>query len=195
MNSSAKTKRTVGIAIFSAIIVLLQIICTFIKFGPFSITLALAPIIIGAAIYGVGAGAFLGGVFGTVVLVTGLLGWDGGTVLYLTSINAVATVLICVVKGAAAGLLGGLVYRAIAARSELGGVIAAGIVCPVVNTGLFIAGMLLFFTDTLISWAGGQNLMIYLITVLTGINFIVELAVNLILASGISRIIRAARKI
>ena len=63
MNSSAKTKRTVGIAIFSAIIVLLQIICTFIKFGPFSITLALAPIIIGAAIYGVGAGAFLGGVF------------------------------------------------------------------------------------------------------------------------------------
>ena len=195
MNSSAKTKRTVGIAIFSAIIVLLQIICTFIKFGPFSITLALAPIIIGAAIYGVGAGAFLGGVFGTVVLVTGLLGWDGGTVLYLTSINAVATVLICVVKGAVAGLLGGLVYRAIAARSELGGVIVAGIVCPVVNTGLFIAGMLLFFTDTLISWAGGQNLMIYLITVLTGINFIVELAVNLILASGISRIIRAARKI
>ena len=195
MNSSAKTKRTVGIAIFSAIIVLLQIICTFIKFGPFSITLALAPIIIGAAIYGVGAGAFLGGVFGTVVLVTGLLGWDGGTVLYLMSINAVATVLICVVKGAVAGLLGGLVYRAIAARSDLGGVIAAGIVCPVVNTGLFIAGMLLFFTDTLISWAGGQNLMIYLITVLTGVNFIVELAVNLILASGISRIIRAARKI
>ena len=195
MNSSAKTKRTVGIAIFSAIIVLLQIICTFIKFGPFSITLALAPIIIGAAIYGVGAGAFLGGVFGTVVLVTGLLGWDGGTVLYLMSINAVAAVLICVVKGAAAGLLGGLVYRAIAARSELGGVIVAGIVCPVVNTGLFIAGMLLFFMDTLISWADGQNLMIYLITVLTGINFIVELAVNLILASGISRIIRAARKI
>ena len=195
MNSSAKTKRTVGIAIFSAIIVLLQIICTFIKFGPFSITLALAPIIIGAAIYGVGAGAFLGGVFGTVVLVTGLLGWDGGTVLYLMSINAVATVLICVVKGAVAGLLGGLVYRAIAARSELGGVIVAGIVCPVVNTGLFIAGMLLFFTDTLISWAGGQNLMIYLITVLTGVNFIVELAVNLILASGISRIIRAAKKI
>ena len=195
MNSSAKTKRTVGIAIFSAIIVLLQIICTFIKFGPFSITLALAPIIIGAAIYGVGAGAFLGGVFGTVVLVTGLLGWDGGTVLYLMSINAVATVLICVVKGAVAGLLGGLVYRAIAARSDLGGVIAAGIVCPGVNTGLFLAGMLLFFTDTLISWAGGQNLMIYLITVLTGVNFIVELAVNLILASGISRIIRAARKI
>ena len=195
MNSSAKTKRTVGIAIFSAIIVLLQIICTFIKFGPFSITLALAPIIIGAAIYGVGAGAFLGGVFGAVVLVTGLLGWDGGTVLYLMSIHAVATVLICVVKGAVAGLLGGLVYRAIAARSDLGGVIAAGIVCPVVNTGLFIAGMLLFFTDTLISWAGGQNLMIYLITVLTGVNFIVELAVTLILASGISRIIRAARKI
>ena len=41
-----------GLAIFTAIIVVLQVLCTFVRFGPFSITLALAPIIIGTAIYG-----------------------------------------------------------------------------------------------------------------------------------------------
>lgn len=81
------TRRMTGLAIFTAIIVVLQVLCTFVRFGPFSITLALAPIIIATAIYGKGAGAYLGGVFGLVVLITGLLGWDGGTVMLLMSIN------------------------------------------------------------------------------------------------------------
>ena len=92
---SGKTRRMTGLAIFTAIIVVLQVLCTFIRFGPFSITLALAPIIIGTAIYGKKAGAYLGFVFGLVVLVTGLLGWDGGTVMLLMGINAVGCVLIC----------------------------------------------------------------------------------------------------
>ena len=40
------TRRMTGLAIFTAIIVVLQVLCTFVRFGPFSITLALAPIII-----------------------------------------------------------------------------------------------------------------------------------------------------
>ena len=70
------------------------------------------------------------------------------------------------------------------------GVVAAGIVCPVVNTGIFIVGMLLFFAETLASWAGGQPILNYIIFGLTGVNFLVELAVNLVLASGITTIIR-----
>ena len=48
------TRRMTGLAIFTAIIVVLQVLCTFVRFGPFSITLALAPIIIATAIYGKG---------------------------------------------------------------------------------------------------------------------------------------------
>ena len=58
-----KTQRMVGLAIFTAIIIVLQLVSTFIKFGPFSITLAMIPIVVGAAVYGAGAGAYLGGVF------------------------------------------------------------------------------------------------------------------------------------
>ena len=196
MNNSKRrgsTRRMTGLAIFTAIIVVLQVLCTFVRFGPFSITLALAPIIIATAIYGKGAGAYLGGVFGLVVLVTGLLGWDGGTVMLLMSINPAACVAICIVKGAAAGFLAGLCYELIAKKSEKTAVVVSGVVCPVVNTGLFIVGMLVFFFDTISGWANGQNMLLYIIVGHTGVNFLVELGVNLLLGAGITRIIRAGK--
>ena len=188
------TRKMTGLAIFTAIIVVLQVLCTFVRFGPFSITLALAPIIIGTAMYGKGAGAYLGGVFGAVVLVTGLLGWDGGTVMLLMGINPLGCVLVCLLKGVAAGFFAGLCYELIAKKNDKLGVLVSGVVCPVVNTGLFIVGMLVFFFDTLSGWAGGQNLLLYIIVGLTGVNFLVELAVNIVLSSGITRIIRAGKK-
>lgn len=188
------TRKMTGLAIFTAIIVVLQVLCTFVRFGPFSITLALAPIIIGTAMYGKGAGAYLGGVFGAVALVTGLLGWDGGTVMLLMGINPLGCVLVCLLKGVAAGFFAGLCYELIAKKNDKLGVLISGIVCPVVNTGLFIVGMLVFFFDTLSGWAGGQNLLLYIIVGLTGVNFLVELAVNIVLSSGITRIIRAGKK-
>ena len=188
------TRKMTGLAIFTAIIVVLQVLCTFVRFGPFSITLALAPIIIGTAMYGKGAGAYLGGVFGAVVLVTGLLGWDGGTVMLLMGINPLGCVLVCLLKGVAAGFFAGLCYELIAKKNDKLGILISGVVCPVVNTGLFIVGMLVFFFDTLSGWAGGQNLLLYIIVGLTGVNFLVELAVNIVLSSGITRIIRAGKK-
>lgn len=197
MNNSKRTgstRKMAGLAIFTAIIVVLQVLCTFIRFGPFSITLALAPIIIGTAMYGKGAGAYLGGVFGAVVLITGLLGWDGGTVMLLMGMNPAACILICLLKGIAAGLAAGLCYELIAKKNERVGVLVSGIVCPIVNTGLFIVGMLVFYFDTISGWAGGQNLLLYIIVGLTGVNFLVELAVNILLSAGITRIIHAGKK-
>lgn len=193
-SSHGKIQRMAGMSIFIAIIVVLTILCTFVRFGPFSITLALAPIIIGAALYGPGAGAILGGVFGFVVLLTGVFGWDGGTVMYLMSLNALGCVLICIGKGAAAGWISGLVYRLIAKKNIHLGVVVAAIVCPIVNTGIFIIGMMLFYMSTLESWAGGQAVIYYAIFGLTGVNFLVELAVNLVLSSGITSIIRYGQR-
>ena len=187
------TRRLTGLAIFTALIIVLQVICTFVRFGPFSITLALAPIIIGAAMYGRKAGAYLGFVFGLVVLVTGLFGWDGGGVMLLLSQNAIGCVLICLVKGAAAGWLAGVIYEWLSKKNDLAAVITAGIVCPIVNTGLFIVGMLVFFMSTLTDKAGGEAMLYYIIFGLTGINFVIELAVNMVLASGITRIIHAGK--
>lgn len=61
MRASEKTRRLTGLALMTAIIVVLQVVASFVKFGPFTITLALAPILIGAALYGPKAGACLAG--------------------------------------------------------------------------------------------------------------------------------------
>ena len=83
MKASAKTQRLTGLALMTGIIIVLQIVASFIKFGPFTITLALAPIIIGAALYGAGAGAYLGGVFGVVVFIACVAGWDMAAIFCL----------------------------------------------------------------------------------------------------------------
>ena len=191
--STGSVRRMTGMSLMAAIIAVLTVLGNFVRVGPFPITLALAPIIIGAAMYGAGAGAILGGVFGLVTLISGLAGWDGGTVMYLMGIAPLACILVCVGKGVAAGWCAGLVYSAIEKKNRHVGVVAAGIVCPVVNTGVFIIGMLLFFTSALESWASGQGLMYYVIFGLTGVNFLVELAVNLVLSSGITAIIKYAK--
>lgn len=185
-------KRQVGLSLFSAIIVVLTVLGNFVRFGPVPITLSLAPIIIGAAVYGSSAGALLGGVFGLVVLLGGIFGWDGGTVMLLMGLNPIGCILICIGKGILAGYLSGLAYRTIEKKSPLAAVVTAGIVCPVVNTGLFIIGMLVFYGSTLQSWAGGQNVIYYAIFGLAGINFVVELLVNLVLSSGITTVIKYA---
>lgn len=190
-NNSMKTSKLTGLAIFTAIIVVLQIFATFIKFGPVSITLALAPIIIGAAVYGAGAGAYLGFVLSVVVLLSGLLGWDGGFVMYLMSISPIGVILIIFVKSTAAGYLSGVAYRALEKKSEKLASIVSGIVCPVVNTGLFVLGMFVFFFDALSGMAtsAGKNLIAYIIFGLCGINFAIEVVVNMALSSVITHVV------
>ena len=190
MKASAKTQRLTGLALMTGIIIVLQIVASFIKFGPFTITLALAPIIIGAALYGAGAGAYLGGVFGVVVFIACVAGWDiGGNILFTA--RPLVTLILCVVKGALAGLAAGAVYRALAQRSPMAGSILAGIMCPVVNTGIFCLGLAGFYYDTLVAWAGGTALVYYVITVLVGLNFLLEMAINLVLSSVIVRVVKA----
>lgn len=195
MRANEKTRRLTGLALLTAIIVVLQVVASFVKFGPFSITLALAPIIIGAALYGAGAGAWLGAVFGVVVLIACVAGWDiGGNMLFAA--DPLLTAALCIVKGTAAGFVSGLVFRALSRRSSIGASVAAGIVCPVVNTGIFVAALVFLFPDMLTAWAtaNGKDIVTYIILVLTGVNFVLELAINLVLSTVIARVVGARKK-
>ena len=196
MRASEKTRRLTGLALMTAIIVVLQVVASFVKFGPFTITLALAPILIGAALYGPKAGACLGGVFGAVVLLACILGWDpGGAILW--NANPFLTALVCLGKGILAGLAAGLVYRAIAsgAANPTAAVVcwAAGIVSPVVNTGLFLLGLFFLFPTYLEAWAtgAGQTVITYMIFTMVSINFVLELLINLVLSTVIVRVVSA----
>ena len=123
-NSNGKTRRLAGLALFTAIVVVLQLLGSFIKVGPFAVSLVLIPIVVGAAVYGVSAGAWLGFVFGVVVTIAVVTGADqGGYIMF--SARPVMTVLVCLIKGTAAGLVAGALYRAIGKKHPLAGVIVA----------------------------------------------------------------------
>ncbi len=194
-NTSKKTNvyRLTGLGILTAIIIVLQIFTTFIHFGPFSITLALIPIVVGAAMYGKGAGAYLGAVFSVVVVIMCITGGDPGGFM-VWSANPFMCVVMCMLKGTAAGFFAGLMYQLIAPKNQLLGVIIAALVSPIANTGIFIIGMLLFFRETLAGWAGGSDLLTYIIMGLTGVNFLIELGVNMVLSPIVVKIIEAVNK-
>jgi len=178
------TKALVGLGLLTAIVIVLQAMAISIRFGVFAITLTLVPIIVGAALYGWKAGAWLGFVFGVVVLMT-----DAGAFL---AVNVPGTIVTCILKGALAGLCAGVVYRLISKKNRIAAVVTAGVVSPVVNTGIFLLGCVLFFMDTIKEWAAGagyENVGAYLILGFVGLNFLVEMAVNVVLSSAIVRIL------
>lgn len=181
-----KTQKVVGMGLFTAIIVALQMLASAIKFGPFSITLVLAPIVIGAALYGIGAGAWLGLTFGVTVLIS------GDAAAFLT-INPIGTVLTVIAKGMVAGIVAAAIYKAIEKKNKTVAVVAAGIACPIVNTGIFLIGCYLFFREWLIAVFGTTGFAT-VITGLVSVNFAVELGINMLLASVIVRIIDLGKK-
>ena len=186
MKTNTKTSKVVGLGLFTAIVVVLQFLGSFIKFGPFSITLVLAPIVIGAALYGIGAGTYLGLVFGTTVLIS------GDAAAFLT-INPIGTVIIVLLKGMLAGLAAGLIYSLISKASSLAGVIVAGVVCPIVNTGIFLAGCYIFFQEWLVAVFGTTGF-VTVVAGLVGVNFLVELGINMVLSTAIVKIIDLGKK-
>ena len=184
-----KTKSMVGVGLFTAIVVVLQFLGGGIKFGMFSISLVLVPIVVGSAIYGGKAGAWLGFAFGAAVLLSG----DAAAFLV---INPLATVLVVLVKGIGCGLVAGILYRLLEKLNRTLAVFAAAVICPVVNTGIFLLGCQFFFLETVSAWGtalGYENAAAYMFLGLAGFNFLIELAVNIILAPVIVRLIRLGK--
>jgi uncharacterized membrane protein len=194
MSNSAKrkaqTKTVVLGAMLTALVIILQFMGTFIRFGPFQISLVLVPIVIGAATCGVGVGAWLGLVFGAVVLFNG----DATAFMQIDPLGTVITVL---TKGVACGLSAGLVYKAFSKWNGYLAVIAAAIVCPIVNTGVFLLGCLVFFLEAITEWGisvGFDNVVAYMFLGLVGGNFLVEVASNVILSPIITRVLNFEKK-
>ena len=184
-------KLTLG-GLLTALVIVLQVMGSFIRFGPFSVSLVLIPIVIGAATCGPYIGAWLGFVFGMAVLLSG----DAAAFLVISVPGTILTVL---AKGILCGLCAGLTYRLLAKWNTYVGVFTAAVVCPVVNTGIFLIGCRLFFWDTLITWASatpfGNNMMAYLFGGLVGFNFLFELGANILLSPIVVKLLNIAQKI
>ena len=166
-NNHASVVRLTSLAILAALVVVLQTVASGIRIGPVPISLTLVPIVVGAILFGPGAGAGLGFVFGLVCLIAGVTGADQFTYLLWTASPFWLIVAL-------------YFYYWIGA--------------PVVNTGVFAVGMLTVFRPILAQYAGGTDVVTYLFVAFIGVNFLVEFAVNAVLSAAIARIVQVVRK-
>lgn len=188
-NSQAVKKLAIG-GILTALVVVLQMLGQFIKLGPFAISLVLIPIVLGAALCDYKISTWLGFIFGVVVLFT-----DAAAFLAVSVPGTIITVL---VKGILCGLVAGLVYKLFEKKNRYLAVILAAIACPLANTGVFLLGCVVFFLDTIKEWgaAGGfENVAQFLIIGMVGLNFLVELSVNIFLSPIVVRLLDFSKKI
>ena len=149
--------------------------------------------------------AFLGAVFGVITMMMGITGVDAFSLLLWES-NPVWFVVVCLVKATAAGLCAGLVYnflgRILGDKHTYLRTVLAAVTAPIVNTGIFVVGMLLFFFETmqglptLYPDAFGQyESAVKLVFIgLAGVNFIGEFVVNLVFSPAMVRIIDVIKK-
>lgn len=187
-NRKLRLQKMVIGALLTAIVIILQLAGSFIRLGTFSVSLVLLPVVIGAVLCGCGIGAWLGLVFGIVVIMSG----DASLFMALHAPGTVITVL---AKGILCGLASGAVYKLLQRYNRNVAVIAAAIVCPVVNTAVFLLGCFTFFIAPISEWAAAEGISItkYLITFMVGGNFLFELATNAILSPVIIRVIDFAK--
>ena len=189
--ASLSTQRLTLGALLTAMIIVLQLLGSFIRLGPFSISLVLVPIVIGAATCGPAIATWLGLVFGAAVLLSG----DAAAFL---SIHAPGTILVVVLKGALCALAAAFAYRALEKLNRYVAVIVSAIVCPLVNTGIFLIGCRLFFWDTISAWgvaSGFDNAVAYAFLGLVGANFLFEMGFNLLLSPVIVRLLSIKKKL
>lgn len=189
-NIMKNTKQMVGIALLTAIVAVLQLTPSSIKVGVFTFSFVLIPIVVGAALYGYKAGAWLGLVFGAAVLIS------GDASLFL-GINVAGTIITVLLKGLLAGLFAGLAYKALEKVNKYLAVIVAAVVCPLTNTGIFLIGCRLFFFDTISQMAKDaqfDSAVAFMFIGLAGINFLVEFGLNLVLSPVIVRLINIGKK-
>lgn len=197
MKTNQKILRMVELAMLAAIIVVLQQIVIPLP-GGLTLSLVLIPIVVGAVLFGPAAGALLGGVFGIVVTFLVMTARAGELSTMMWVANPVVTALVCILKGVASGFVAGLIALAFKKREFIGIVLAAA-AAPIVNTGIFLLGMLTVFRDVMMTFAANLGMnsvgaVYFAVVVLVGVNFIIEFAANIILSPSIAAIVRAVRK-
>ena len=189
-------KNLVLTAIFIAITAFLQLFASSFTVGAVSFSVVLIPIVICSILVGKRGGFLTGLTFGIITMIGGLTGGDVFTATLMQSGTRgfILTTLICLVKASMAGFTAAVVYKALKNKNEFWATVCAAATAPIVNTGLFIIGMLAM-TDILSqAFTNGGSVIQFLFIGCAGFNFIIEFLVNIIFAPAIYHLIKAAGK-
>ena len=197
------TKKLVQLAMFTALTVLMQALSfTLPAIGGISFTFSLVPLVLGGVFFckqeykfaGIFVGGYLGLLFGILTCFDVL---TGGMTTYLFTNRPFLTMITCLTKGLFAGLIPALLFQLLYKKSGYLAVIIAAVSAPIVNTGLFITFMFIML-NTVKNFMGannlGENIPYFLFISCAGINFIVELTINIVLSPAIFTVQKVVAK-
>ena len=184
-NVNLSTERLVLTAMLTALTAVLAYFGGFIKIGSLaSVNLTLIPVVLGGALLGPFVGAWLGLVSGAVFFLT-------AEAVFWLPLSIHGTIVTVLIKGTAAGFFAGLAYHFFSEFNRYVAVLVSAIIAPLVNTGIFLNGCLLFFMDAMTEKAQeeGISIALYIILFIVGLNFVFELLFNALLSPTICRLI------
>ncbi len=189
MNTQTRTKTLwmVQTAILAAILILMAFTpLGYLKYGTISITFLTVPVVVGAILIGPSCGAVLGGVFGVTSFIQ-CFGMDAfGTALM--GINPLYTFLICMIPRILTGWLAGLIFRALFKfnKKMTWSLALASLSGAVINTGLFVGALILFFGQSAYLQGFGDNLLAIL-SVLITVNALIEAVGCMIIGTAVTK--------
>ncbi len=185
-------RQITGIAVLLALVIVLQAALGSITIGAVTLNFTLIPIVLGGILFGSIAGAILGFACGVVVLIQVIIGGSPFYTLIWTN-DPIVTTLTCLVKTTLAGYLCGIGYKLLKKYNPTVALFVASAIVPIVNTLVFVIGCLFMF-DSVYTMNGSQNVLVFILVGLVTFNFFIELAINLIFAPSINKIIKIVNK-
>ena len=184
------TRNVVYLAILTALLVVLILLSTVFKIIA-NLNLTLIPIVLASLLLGYRGGLILGFISGLMTYLFGAFGIDTFTnILFIN--HPVITFFVCVLKTSFAGLFAGIVYNLIKPKNQYVAIFVASGLAPIINTGLFILGALTMYNT--IAREFSENVIYFLVIVCAGVNFLIEFAINLIVAPAISTVVKVLDK-
>ncbi len=194
-NRTEKTRNMVELAVIAALVIVVQATCSTLSFfNIIAFSLALIPLVIGAAKHGPLAGMVLGAILG---LVNFIATFFNPFLMVLFNSSPVLYIIVCFGKTMLAGAVAGWIYMPFRTKRTLLGSILASVATPIVNTGVFFVFMALFFQDALVEASNGAaagNVIYFIIVYVITANFFIEFGANIIFCPAIDRIMRVVDK-
>lgn len=185
-----------GVGVLLALVIVLQVVGGSISIGVVQLNFTLIPIVLGAILFGAGAGALLGFACGIIILIQVIIGAVPFYALIWAN-DPVVTTLVCLTKTTVAGYVAGLIYKLVAKKNKVVALFVASSLVPVINTLIFVIGCLFMFNSVHVL-SGSQNVLAYILVSIVTFNFFVELGINLLVSPALVKVTeiikRTARK-
>ena len=196
-NKFFSSKNVALLGILTALVIVLQLFGSAIPMFGITLNFSLIPIALAGILLGYAGGAIVGFVCGLVVFITTAIMGGEPVTANLFQTDPVILTTMCIGKTTVAGLVSGLLYKLISKRNNFVAVSVGSIAIPVINTTIYVLGMLLM-KDSLIAYMGWDFNSTWLVfaTILSIIwlNFVLEMVITIIFTPLTYRVIRVLDK-